>query len=427
MRSLIILLIIIKIDILSLTLNEVIEDFNSKSRFVENQRLERQQYIIKEEGIYNEYDREIGYSLSALKEYGEDGNIGSYENREQALLSLKQDIYYYEILYNFSEYEKHSQDERGLLENRFGIRKVINDINYSQEKYEKNTLEVEMKILDYRLGAEYLEEVEKLIDIYANLYYLTKQLEVGKRLEREYKDLLAIAREKLEVGEGVELGVDYIFAEKLEEEINIMNLKKQLQTTLNRLENKTNTRYQLLTIELPDTQDVLVRADEHYLKIERENLTLQIEELKLRERQDQNELIISGDYDTKRNLWTVSVALEGDILGYPREVKEKKVDIAIYKNKIMDLEEEVQVEVKLLYDEYNNLLNQEKIKRLKKNNRDKTVEIAKEMYKVGYINAKDLIDEEREGRDAYLEHIKALNNLKVFKYKMKIRGEQYGK
>jgi len=409
---------------MELNINDLMEKFNEDSPFMVRYRLEAEKYSKEELGLQKNRNQKIDYSGEVFKESSnKDQTRTKYEDVEKGQVGLYYDVFYYEGVYEFEESSYYSEEGKGLKESRLGVRKAVNDIFYSEKDFEKRYIKIKKSILRNNLIYEYLNEAEKIIDSYRELLDLQYSIETDQISLEEYEKLTEISEKKFEVGEGLQLEVDYLKAEKLEVEENLSYSKALKKIRISELSRDTglylNDRRRLDLF--PDEGQVEIRTNNFDLERSYKEELMKREEVRLKKRREQDEFTLGGDYDTERELWSLRFSLTGSIFDYPLESDLGESEIEIHSHKISYLEKIREGELKILEEEYNHLKNILEIKFLKMKNREKSTEIAKKMYSLGYITAKKLIDEKKDARVSQTEYSGALNKLGAFEYKMFLR------
>jgi len=408
-----------------ITLKEVMGHFDTNSPFMKRYRLEVERFHREETGLRKNRNQRVDYSGELLKEsYSDYERRRYYDDTERARFSLLYDDFYYEAVYDFEEEEAYYNDNgSSLKESRIGIQKSLNDLIYSEDDFEKRYIEIRERMVRNQLNYEYLKEAEKVIDSYGEILTLQQAIEVDREHLEEYRKLYEIAVKKNQVGEGLKLEADYLRAEVMEveertiysgatKEVRVLQLAKDIGSPLagdTPIEN------------FPYMVDPILRVNDYDLKRAVEEGAMIEEERRLEERREETEFTMGGDYDTQRELWSLRFSLEGSIFDYPLDSSLKESDGLILKERTDQLRERKESELKALREEYIHLKNNLRIKKLKRDNRERTVDIMREMYGMGYITSKKFIEEKRDARDAQMEYLEVLNKLGAFKFKMHLR------
>lgn len=407
-----------------LDLGEVIEEFDRSSPFIKINRLEVKKFQKEEKGLRKNRNQKIDYRGEVFKESSSDKEITrNYDNVEKGQLTLMYDVLYYESVYEFEESNNYIDRGKGVKENRIGVRKILNDLVYSEKDYERNYIKIKERMVINDLAYSYIDEVDRIIDSYKEILSIQQSIKVDEESLGEYWKLYKIAREKERLGEGLKLETDYLGAEamEVEERLNYSkNLKKIKIFQLGEAVGSPMKEDRVFRI-FPELGEVSPRVNDYDLKKSRNEVEMIREEVKLKKRSEQPELIFGGDYDTERELWSMRVTLNGSLFDYKLESALGESNVLISSEEADYLERVKTGELKILISDYSYLKNNLRVKEFKKKNREKTVEIAREMYRLGYITAKDLIDEKNDYRETKMEYLEVLNSLGAFEYKMYMR------
>ncbi len=404
-----------------ITIKEVMKEFHTDSPFIRRAGLEISKIYKESEGLRTNRNKKVDYRVDFLHETDSDYRNAAYNDDDEELeATISYDPFYYTVVYE----EDYGSDQRELQENRIGLKKTINDFIYSQEKYEKRYIKIKDEIVKNGLLDEYLTEAEKIVDAYSKILNIQQSIDVDRDHLEEYRELYSIAKLKEEVGEGLKLEVEYLKAEIMETEerigyfenlkkVGLLQLSKDIGKTLDTSRDIGN---------FTEMGEADIRTNDYQLEKLRKEIDMEEENVRMNKRKEQAELTVAGDYDTERELWTISFSLDGSIFDYPLDSTLGEVDVEILKEREDLLTAERDNQMKSLVNEYEHLKNVLEIKRLKKTNREKTVEVMREVYSMGYINAEKLIDEKNDAREAVMEYISALNELRSFEYKMALRN-----
>lgn len=407
-----------------LNIDEVFSMYNEKSPSVKGYKTEWKRFLREEEGLEKNRKQKVDYRGEVFRESSTDSQIRRrYDEVEKGGFGVYYDSLYYEGVYEFEDSGYYSDRGEGLKENRIGLRKPINDIFYSEKKYEENYINIKRGIIKADLIHRYLEDSERITDSYKEILMLQHSINMDSRDMEDYKKLYEIALRKTEVGEGLPLEADYIKAEGMEVEERIKYNRSLKDIKLLRLAKEVGMEIERGSslVYLPEIEGVDVVGNNYDIQRAYEEINLESEEIKLEKRREQTEVTLGGDYDTERELWSLRFNIEGSLFDYPLGSALVESDVEIMNQKVDYLEDMRITEVLELEKEYEHLKSLLEIKRLKKENRDRTVEIAREMYSMGYITAKKLIEEKKSAREAEMEYSEVLHRLGAFEYKMYLR------
>lgn len=411
-------------------IEDVINDFSENSRFSQIQELDIEKFQIEKIGIIQNRNQKVSTDIELNHRYLTKSNDYISKNRlaEDLKLKLQYDDFYVDATFDF---EKDTYDRSSLIsrinddymrEIRVGFQKPINDIFYSQEKYEKKYVVLKEEIVDFDTKYNFIVERTKIIDLYVEILDIQKEFLLDRSSQDEYKELMVVAKEKAKLGEAIELEVEYVQLELLEIENRLIYLEEKWKNKINELGELIGVEFIFplffQKIEENEIDEVLV--NEYNLKKKLIEKKLEMENYKLLKRKDQTEFIIGTDYDIQNDIWSLRFNLKGDFFDIPIEKDQKKVDLKKVGIEISQLEDELKLLKENRTIEYNHFVKDLSFKKKKKENKDKTVDIMLKLYERGYITTKKLVEEKVDARTATVEYIRALNLLSGFQYKMKL-------
>lgn len=281
------------------------------------------------------------------------------------------------------------------------------------------------EIIDFDTKYKFIEERTKIIDLYVEILDIQKEFLLDRSSQDEYKELMVVAKEKAKLGEAIELEVEYVQLELLDIGNRLIYLEEKWKNKINELGELIGVEFVFplffQKIEEDEIDEVLV--NEYNLKKKLVEKKLEMENYKLLKREDQTEFIIGTDYDIQNNIWSLRFNLKGNFFDIPIEKNQKKVDLKKVEIEISQIQDELKLLKENKSIEYNHFVKDFSLKRKKKENKDKTVDIMLKLYERGYITTKKLVEEKVEARTATVEYIRTLNLLNGFRYKIKLLRE----
>lgn len=196
-------------------IDDLIKEYENSSYTTKLNNLNINGYEIKEKVLNRGDWNEIIVNSTGNYEKNKSSEVNGVEN------SIKYGNFYYKNSYDFVNDE--------LIENKIGISKTLNDIVYSDNKYNKEINNVEKKIQNITNNTNKNSDIRNLIDLYKDYKNKEKEIEQNKiSLEGKEKDLKILAK-KYEIGTASEYDYKLAKYEYETSQLTYENLQKQLQ------------------------------------------------------------------------------------------------------------------------------------------------------------------------------------------------------
>ncbi len=419
-----------------ITLEEVIRSFAAKSNFANIQKTEIEKYEIEKDGFYHDKNYKIDFKLkndnsldyeNKVPWKAEDkiykGNIYSYAGYKMFFTELN--IEYANLDKNLYEDYKlvHYDYKTEITRAGIGVRKSLNDIFYSEEKYRENMLNHKKKYLDKFTENNIKQEVEKLIDEYAEVENILLEIQIKKNVKSENSALIKSLKEQIEQGEATKIELDYIMVEGKKNDEEIKYLEEKARNRKNKILLKSGMEYRE-NIDFKPIKEELeedVYIDENNVYIKKQEKIMEEETLKYIKRKNQCNIDAALSYDLKSESWLANLEVKMDVFDFQTEKKNKMMDIKKLDIEKQLLENENKSKERELKTEAEYLKRMVSIAKETAEVTNKKHDLTKRIFMKGYVNVADYIKSRNEAREAEINLKKITNNLNAFRYKNKIR------
>ncbi|BDU51508.1 TolC family protein [Haliovirga abyssi] len=412
------------------SLNDIIEEFLSKGDITNIEKLNLDTLERKKKSIEKEKNSKIKLSLKNGNEllYNKELNIWRKDKRFlHGNLSLESSYRDFYIKFD-DQYSNGNIDISGdtIYTNRYkneiseisiGYNKNINDIFYSEYKYNKNNIKYEKIDIKLKKTKEKFEKIKELIQLYVEIKSKEEEKSLYFKMFRENKEMLKIVKGEYEVGKKREVDVEIINLEleNIKNRIDILGEKVNVsKEKLLSYINKNGNKIRLLPLEKIDIGEIEVEHIEKEDIINRKNMLK--EELKLLNRKNQVDINIYSEYDLKKNNYKLGINFTGEAFGYNYKIDENR-------NKNLEFEKLLKIKEKELIikktEEEKNYINLKKALRLSQKDvgiKFKINNLNKKLFIKGYAGASDYIKSKTNYIKAEVENKKNEYKLSKFMY-----------
>lgn len=417
----------------TISIDIILDKFSKNSIFknIENLEIEKQKIDEKGFKFENTYKTDYTLKVNHLLDYNDKIPWKAEEKISSGEIysALKYKALFIDITFDYSDENKNVYKNGTLKRYDFrldiaksnvGINQNLNDIFYSEEKYNRNLLKLRRNQLNYTLADSRQKEEEKVINEYLQILNTEVEIELKKNAKKENETMITSLKDQIEKGEATDIELEYLIVdnEKTIEEINylnekVVNLKMTLCDKVGITYNESAQYQSFSEVEAgeikPSSLPLEVKKIEE--KTEKENR-------KMIDRKSQPTLNVSVAYDMENQDWVANFDVAAGIFYSYADSKKKSLDIKKNLLEQEQLKKQIEQEEKELITEYKHLFNSVSISKAVQEAASKKYDLTKKMLMKGYVSTIEYSKIRNEYKEAELSHVKAINDYRGFIYKI---------
>ena len=326
--------------------------------------------------------------------------------------------YYYED----NSLKKHS-DFYELDKLNIGVKKVVNDLFYSEKKYKKNYLKLMKNQNLKKIDKSKNDELEKIVDEYVEIKNSEGELEVRETQKKENQKQLQNSKEKLQMGEATELEVEFFEIEERKIEEDIKYISETIRNKKRNLLEKIGV-YGVENPEFEDISETKREVVERREELELNQITQEIEQenLKFIKRKNQPEFVAGINYESVEGETKFIFEIKGDYFSARGEEYSKKLELDKLKLQYKQSEELIKQETDAIETERVHLENMIEIYSSLVEANSKKFEFSKKTFFKGYSDYSEYLETLKELKQSEIDLLKFKNQLAALYYKMRVRS-----